>query len=176
MNMPPQFFVALVTVLVVAAAMLAEARLSGAHERWLRARGAVEPPDDVYRRMQWAYPASFAVMAVEGGLFGPAPGAATVAGCVLFLAAKALKFWAMRSLGRRWIFRVLVLPGAPLVVNGPYAFVRHPNYIAVVGELAGVALLVGARVMGPLAAALFGWLLWRRIQVEDAALRHPPCT
>jgi methyltransferase len=69
---------------------------------------------------------------------------------------------------------VLVLSGAPLVTQGPYAFVRHPNYIAVVGELLGMALLVGARVTGPLASVLFSLLLARRIRVEDRALRHPP--
>lgn len=174
--MSPQLLVASVALFVVAAVMLAESRLSRANERWLRGRGAIEPPDDVYRQMQWAYPAGFVLMAVEGALAGPSPGAATLAGGVLFVAAKALKFWAIRSLGRRWTFRVLVLPDSPLVSRGPYAFVRHPNYLAVVGELLGVALLVGARVTGPGATALFGWLLWNRIKVEEHALRHPPCT
>jgi methyltransferase len=81
----------------------------------------------------------------------------------------------MTSLGRRWTFRVLVLPAAPLVTTGPYAFVRHPNYIAVVGELVGVALLTGARVTGPLVTILFALLMRARIRVEEDALRRPPC-
>jgi methyltransferase len=84
-------------------------------------------------------------------------------------------WWAVASLGTRWTFRVLIVPGAPLVHHGPYAVLRHPNYVAVVGELAGMALLVGARVTGPLTTLLFSLLLWRRIQVENRALRHPPC-
>lgn len=156
--------------------MLVEARVSASNERWLRLQGAVEPAHDVYRTMQWAYPCAFVVMAMEGAVYGPPPGVTTLAGAVLFGAAKALKCWAIASLGRRWTFRVLVLPGVPLVADGPYAHVRHPNYIAVVGELIGIALLVGARVSGPLATILFGLLVRGRIRVEEEALRHPPCT
>jgi methyltransferase len=64
---------------------------------------------------------------------------------------------------------VLVLPGAPLVHAGPYRFMRHPNYVAVLGELAGMALLTTAWLSGPLATAFFAWLLYRRIQAEERA-------
>ncbi len=90
--------------------------------------------------------------------------------------AKALKWWAMTSLGVRWTFRVLIVPGAPLVTHGPYAILRHPNYLAVVGELLAMSLMTGARVSGPLTIVFFGWLMWRRIQVEDRALRYPTCS
>jgi len=66
---------------------------------------------------------------------------------------------------------VLVLPGVPLVTGGPYRFVRHPNYVGVVGELLGMALVTGARVTGPLGIVFFSWLLFRRIRAEDRALR-----
>jgi methyltransferase len=166
----------IVTFVVVAATMLIEQRVSVANERWLRLHGAVEPRADVIGTMRWAYPASFAAMLVEGAAFAAQPGINVVAGAAVFLLAKALKYWAIASLGRRWSFRVLVLPGAPLVSTGPYAFVSHPNYIAVLGELGGVALLTGARVTGPIATVLFACLIRRRIRVEEAALRHPPCT
>lgn len=174
--MSSQFLIASASLAVVSLFMVAEATISRSNERWLRSRGAVEPDRDVYRTMQWAYPAAFAAMAVEGAAFGQPPGIATTIGAVLFLAAKALKVWAIASLGRRWTFRVLVLPGVPPVGGGPYAYLRHPNYVAVAGELVGMAVLVGARVSGPLATIGFGLLLWRRITVEDEALRHPPCT
>lgn len=168
--------VAAVTLIVVAAMMLAEQRVSLANERWLRLHGAVEPPGDVFAAMRWAYPATFAAMVIEGLISGDPRGEWVLAGAAVFTMAKLLKVWAITSLGRRWTFRVLVLPGAPLVTTGPYAFVRHPNYVAVIGELVGVALLVGARVTGPLATILFALLMRARIRVEDEALRHPPCT
>lgn len=163
----------LVVLMAVLVMMIAEARVSASNERWLREQGAIEPPRDVYSTMRWTYPVAFVVMAIEGILWGSAPSGWALAGVVVFVAAKALKYWAIASLGRRWTFRVLVLPGAPLVCRGPYAFLRHPNYVGVLGELAGMALLVGARVSGPAATILFALLLWRRIQVEERALRAP---
>lgn len=156
--------------------MSAEALISRRNERRLRRRGAIEPPGDVYQRLRWAYPAVFMAMAGEGAIFGPQPGLATLVGALLLGASKALKFWAMASLGERWAFRVLIVPGEPLVTSGPYAVVRHPNYIAVVGELVSMALLVGARLTGPTAVLLFSLLLRTRIRLEDRALRHPPCS
>ena len=162
--------VAVLATLAALLVMLAELLVSRANERKLRAIGAVEPPNDVYRAMAWAYPAAFLAMGLEGAAFGPEPGAATIAGAMVFIAAKALKLWAISSLGPRWTFRVLVLPGAPLVTSGPYRWLRHPNYVAVIGELAGFAILVGARATGLLSLAGFGALLWRRIAVEEQAL------
>jgi methyltransferase len=167
--------VAVGALIVVAILMLLEQRVSLSNERWLRLQGAVEPPRDVFATMRWAYPAAFVAMTTEGLMAGEPSARFILAGAAVFTIAKLLKVWAMTSLGRRWTFRVLVLPAAPLVTTGPYAFVRHPNYIAVVGELVGVALLTGARVTGPLVTILFALLMRARIRVEEDALRRPPC-
>jgi methyltransferase len=155
---------------VVYAGMLAEAVRARRNEDAQRARGGVEPAGDVYRVMQVAYPAAFAAMILEGALRGGAPASAFDAGLIVFAAAKALKWWAIVSLGQAWTFRVIVVRGAPLVSIGPYRFVRHPNYVAVIGELAGVALMSGALVAGPLGVAGFGLLISKRIAVETRAL------
>jgi methyltransferase len=168
--------VSTISLAVMLAIMLLEQRRSLANERALLLRGAVEPADDVYPVMRWTYPAAFVVMAIEGAMFGPSPGLTTAIGVIVLVAAKALKFWAIGSLGPRWTFRVLVPPDAPLVSHGPYAFLNHPNYVAVVGELIGFAMVVGARVTGPIATMVFGLLLRSRITVENSALRHPPCS
>ena len=164
--------IGLIALAVVILLMLVELRISTGHERALLRRGAIAPPDPVYRTMKWAYPAVFAAMAVEAILLGSSPRPLLVAGIALFLAAKAFKFWAIATLGERWTYKVLVLPGVPLVTGGPYRFVRHPNYVGVVGELLGMALITGARVTGPLGIVFFSWLLVRRIRAEDRALRQ----
>jgi len=163
--------VAGLTLLAVLLMMGGEALLSSYNATVLRKRGAVEPSGDVLATMSWAYPLSFVAMGVEGALTGPAPGRVIVTGLAVLGLAKALKIWAIATLGWRWTYRVLVPPGAALVVAGPYRVVRHPNYIAVVGELVGVALTVGAPLTGVLGVAGFGWLLRQRIAVEDRALR-----
>jgi methyltransferase len=162
--------VAFAVVAVMYAAMLLETRISIANERSLRARGAIEPSDDVYRAMSWTYPVSFLAMALEGGLFGPPLGLQTAIGVAVLVGAKAVKYWAIHSLGSRWSFRVLVLPGEPLVTHGAYAYLRHPNYVGVIGELVGVAVLVGAPVTGVVAVVVFGYLIKRRTLVENRAL------
>jgi len=150
--------------------MLVEARRAAGNERAQRARGGVEPPGDVYALMQLIYPASFLLMLAEGAWRGAAPQPFLVAGVTLFAAAKALKWWAILSLGPFWTFRVIVVPGSRRVVSGPYRFVPHPNYVAVVGEFIAVAMMTGAVVSGPLALLAFAALLVRRIAVEARAL------
>lgn len=162
--------IALLTWLAVMLIMVGEAALSSYNERLLRARGAIEPPDDVYRTMQWAYPALFLAMAIEGGFRGPAPPNLLVPGLAVFGFAKALKISAITALGVRWTFRVLVVPDAPLVESGPYRVLRHPNYLAVAGEIVSMALIVFAPVTGALALVSFGWLMVKRIRVEERAL------
>ena len=117
--------------------MLAENRVSRAHARALQARGAVAPPGDLYAIVAVLYPALFLAMGVEGmwRAAHPAPAADAgpawfASGLLLFAASKALKYWAIGALGERWTFRVLVLPGVPLVTRGPYRFIAHPNYVA----------------------------------------------
>jgi methyltransferase len=92
------------------------------------------------------------------------------AGFGVFVAAKVLKYWAIGTLGGRWTFKVLVPPGSTRILAGPYRWLRHPNYVAVLGELAGMALMAQAAIAGPLAILVFGALILRRIRVEERAL------
>jgi methyltransferase len=150
--------------------MLVEASLARRNERTQRARGGIEPRGDVYALMRIAYPGLFLAMILEGVHLGTPPGVLFAAGAALFVAAKLLKWWAIQSLGSAWTFRIIVVPGAPLVTMGPYRYVAHPNYLAVTGEFVAVALMTGARLTGPIALLLFGALMLRRIAVEKRAL------
>jgi methyltransferase len=150
--------------------MLGEQAVSRSNERKLRRAGAVEPTGDVYRTMAWTYPLMFVAMAAEGVIAGRPWGVVNMIGLAMFLAAKVLKFWAIAALGPRWTFRVLVPPGAPLVSGGPYAWMRHPNYVGVFGEIIGAALLVGGFATGALSLIGFGMLIRKRIAVEEEAL------
>jgi methyltransferase len=162
--------IAVLTTLAALLIMAGEAVLSSFNERLLRARGAIEPEGDVIGAMRWAYPGAFVLMGIEGALTGPAPPNVLLGGLALFGFAKALKIWAISSLGTRWSYRVLVVPGERLVTAGPYRFIAHPNYLAVVGEIASVAAIVWAPATGVLATIGFGWLMIARIRIEDKAL------
>lgn len=171
MTMPAGSSLTLLLALLAFAPMLLEARRSAANERALRRRGAAEPDAEVYPIMQIAYPVAFLAMIVEGWWRGADAGAAFFTGIVVFVAAKALKYWAIATLGERWTFKVLVPPGSSRILSGPYRWLDHPNYVGVAGELAGMGLMAQALLAGPLALAGFGLLLLRRIRVEERALR-----
>ena len=160
----------LLTAVLIFATMVAEARLAAKNDRALRAAGAVEPQDDVYRIMQVAYPASFLMMLVEGAVRSAGPDGTFWIGAAIFVAGKALKYWAIASLGPRWTFRVLVPPRSERIRRGPYRWLAHPNYVGVAGELIGVAVAMRAIVTGPVGVAGFCLLMLRRITVEEKAL------
>jgi methyltransferase len=167
----------LACLFVVAIFMIIEARRAAMNERAQRSRGGIEPSDDVYQLMQIAYPGIFIAMLAEGALRGVVvTGVWFASGLTIFVAAKILKWWAISALGPLWTFRVIVVPGSPSVATGPYRIMRHPNYVAVVGEIVSVALMMRAVITGPLALLVFGMLLVRRIAVEnrvrDAILRR----
>lgn len=168
--MAPAVAIALLVTLASLLIMAGEAILSSFNERQLRARGAIEPKDDVISMMRFVYPGAFIAMGIEGALTGPAPPDLLMAGLALFGAAKALKVWAISSLGARWSYRVLVVPGEPLVTAGPYRFMSHPNYLAVVGEILSVAMIVWAPITGILSLLAFGRLMIARIRIEERAL------
>jgi len=150
--------------------MIAEAIVSARHDRALRALGAIEPEGDVYTVMQLAYPGCFLILLAEGALRGVRWDEGMAVGAAIFAAAKALKYWAIASLGERWTFRVLVPPGSTPTRRGPYRWANHPNYVAVAGELAGAAVAMHAAISGIPVTAVFISLMWRRVGIEENAL------
>jgi methyltransferase len=150
--------------------MLLESNVAWRNERRLRAAGAIEPEDDVFAAIRIAYPACFVAMLAESWFLQRIAPVTLPAGLVLFTLAKALKYWAIAALGTRWTFRILVPPQSTCIVDGPYRFIRHPNYVGVAGELAGFALMSGAPVTGAAAVLVFGALMRARIKIEEQAL------
>jgi len=157
--------------LLIFVPMLVEAARARRNERAQKARGGLEPADDVYNVMRIVYPAAFLAMLAEGAARGPGAAAIVVTGLAIFTAAKIIKWSAIVALGRCWTFRVIVVPGDRLVASGPYRCLRHPNYVGVIGELIGAALMTRALVTGPVAVIVFAVLLYNRIAVEERALR-----
>ena len=152
------------------APMLGEAVVSRRHERQLRAAGATEPAGDVYALMQVIYPACFLGGMLEAVVRDRTAADLSVIGAALFAAAKALKYWAIATLGEHWTFRVLVPPRSQPTRRGPYRFMRHPNYVAVAAEIVGFSLLARAPVAGVAGFVVFGALMLARIRVEERAL------
>jgi methyltransferase len=88
----------------------------------------------------------------------------------LFVVLQIARFWVLATLGRRWTIRIIVVPGERLVAQGPYRFLRHPNYAVVIGEIAVVPLALGLPAYALVFSVLNAGMLAIRITAENAAL------
>lgn len=150
---------------------LAELVLSRRNAARAFARGAVEVGQGHFRVMGPFHAAFLVACAAEVLVFDrPFPGTLGVACLVGALLAQGLRYWAIATLGERWNVRIIVLPEAPPVTGGPYRFLRHPNYLAVVLEMALVPLIHGAYLTAIVFSAGNAALLWVRIRAEERAL------
>ena len=159
-------------VLAVALERLAELGVATRNARWSRARGAVETGQGHYPLLVAVHVGLLAGCLAEVHLrrprFRPALGGPALA---VALAAQALRWWCIRSLGPQWNTRVIVVPGLPLVSRGPYRWLRHPNYVAVVLEGLALPLVHGARTTALAFTAVNTPLLAVRLRTEERALR-----
>ncbi len=116
----------------------------------------------------------FAPLAEVIGLgrpFVPALGAAAVATLVL---ATALRVWTLYTVRRAWNVRVVKPDAANIVTTGPYAFIRHPNYLVVILEIAALPLVHNAWLAAIGLSLLNGFVLFWRIRTEEAMLGTIP--
>jgi methyltransferase len=158
-------------LLLLGAERLLELALSRRNAARLFARGAVEVGQGHFRVMALFHTLFLAACAAEVLLLPrPFPGGAGLAALGVALLAQALRYWAITTLGERWNTRIIVEPGAPPVTGGPYRYLRHPNYVAVVAELAAVPLVHGAWATALLFSAGNALLLFVRIRAEERAL------
>lgn len=164
-----------VLVALVALERLAELVVSKRNLAWSLSRGGRETGRSHYPVMVVLHTGLLVAMVVEAFVRRPqvAAGLAWTMLAVV-VATQALRWWCIATLGPRWNTRVVVVPGLPPVRSGPYRFLSHPNYVAVVVE--GIALpLVHACWITALGfTAANAVLLSIRIRVENAALAGLP--
>jgi methyltransferase len=158
-------------VLAVAAERLAELVVARRNTKWSMTRGGVLSGQGHYPWMVALHTGLLAGCLAEVALadrpFIPALGWPMAA---LVVASQALRWWCITALGPRWNTQVIVVPGLPLVVAGPYRFLRHPNYVAVAVEGAALPLTHTAWVTAVVFTVLNAVLMVVRIRCENTAL------
>jgi methyltransferase len=160
-----------VLVLAVGVERLVELRVSAVNLRWSRERGGIERGSRHFRVMTVLHVGLLAGCLLEVLLLDrPFLAWLGVPMLVLALAAQALRWWVIATLGHQWNVRVVVVPGLPRVTGGPFRWARHPNYVAVVTE--GIALpLVHTAWLTAVAFTLVNaGVLAVRIRCENTAL------
>jgi methyltransferase len=165
------------TVLIVLVALerVVELVVSTRNLRWSRDHGGVE-----YGHSHYPYMVALHVFLLVGSLVEvwvwqrPLVPALSWVMLALVLASQALRWWCISTLGRRWNTLVVIVPGLPRVTGGPYRWLRHPNYVAVVIEGFALPMVGFAWVTAVAFTVLNIPLLMVRMRVENAALATLP--
>ena len=157
----------------VAIQRLAELPLAERNTRSLMAKGAVEIGREHYPFLVILHVAWLAAVF----LALPSPPVIHVLPLAAYIVLQILRAWTLISLGPYWTTRIITVPGAPLVTRGPYRFMRHPNYVIVVGEIALLPLVFGEWQVASIFSIINAIVLFFRIREEERALdsrRGPP--
>jgi methyltransferase len=158
-------------VLAVSVERVAELVVAQRHLRWARARGAIEAGRAHYPYLIVLHGALLLGCVTEvWALDRPFFVWLAVPMLVLLAASQALRWWCISTLGPQWNTRVVVVPGMPLVRTGPYRWLRHPNYVAVVTEGLALPLVHTAWVTALLFTVLNAAVLTMRIRCENQLL------
>ena len=160
-----------VFIAVIAVQRLWELKISKRNQRRLQALGGIETGSRHYPWMVALHTTFLVSCVVEVWVLArpwlPLIGLASM---VVVTAALGLRWWALTTLGTRWTTRVVVVPGQPLVTTGPYRWLRHPNYLAVVMEIAAIPMMHCAWMTAAVFSVANLVVLRERIRVEEAAL------
>jgi methyltransferase len=144
---------------------LAELVISKRNTAALMARGAREVGADHYPVMVALHSAWILCLVIFGFSQN-----IHIGWLAFYAVLQVLRVWILGTLGRRWTTRIIVID-EPLVTKGPFRFIPHPNYTLVVFEIFVAPMVLGLLWVALLFTVLNAAMLYRRIRVEDAALR-----
>jgi methyltransferase len=165
------------TVLVglVGLERIAELVVSTRNAAWSLKQGGVETGRGHYNVMVVLHTGLLVGALVEAWVRRPdVPSALAWSMLALVVLSQALRWWCIATLGRRWNTRVIVVPGLAPVRSGPYRWLAHPNYVAVVVEGLALPLVHAAWITAAVFTVANAVLLSVRIRCENAALASLP--
>ena len=167
----PPFALYLALVGIIACQRLLELRQSRNHAAALKARGGLEMAPSQFLPMRLLHLSWLCGCVAEAYWIWEAPPLTLVlSAATVLLLGQILRFAAMRALGERWTVRIIALPGVPPVRRGIYCYMRHPNYLGVILEIASLPMIFGCWITTLVGSAANALILWIRIQAEEAAL------
>lgn len=159
-----------VLMILLVAQRLSELVFSARNRRWAVSRGGIERGQGQYPFMVALHTLFFISILLEHHYLVRGWNPYWAVWLSLVILSQGLRGWSALSLGRFWNTRIIVIPGARPVLNGPYRFVRHPNYLAVVIEMLAIPILCGAYIAATVFSILNAIALYWRIREEEQAL------
>ncbi|HEV3219876.1 MAG TPA: isoprenylcysteine carboxylmethyltransferase family protein [Candidatus Acidoferrales bacterium] len=157
------------------AGRLAEMRLSRRNQRRMISEGASRVSEPHFRWMV-ALHAGVLIGAAAEVIFlhRPLIPALAIPMTILFLLSNVLRWWVIRTLRGHWNVQVVDSARLGVVAEGPYRWIRHPNYAAVFVELVSLPLIYTAWITALAGAVCNVWVLHKRLALEDPMLLSNP--
>ncbi|MGB2691502.1 MAG: isoprenylcysteine carboxylmethyltransferase family protein [Thermodesulfobacteriota bacterium] len=159
-----------IIIAILAIQRLIELLIARRNERIVKSNGAREYDQKGYKLIVLMHIAFFISLISEYVFFGKTLNHYWIPLVILFLLAQALRYWAITSLGYYWNTKILVTPNTSPISRGPYKYIRHPNYLAVIVEIAVIPLIFSCYLTSIIFTILNLIVLRRRIQIEEQAL------
>jgi len=144
---------------------LSELFIARRNEKWLLSQGAVQYGQEHYPFMIALHTLFIGAIICEFILRGQPP--IDWLFLAIYLLVLFFKFWALASLGKYWNTKIYRIPGVYPVKKGPYKFLKHPNYMEVVCEVAIIPLVFHLYYTAIIFSLLNAVMLWVRIRVEN---------
>ncbi|MCM3757670.1 isoprenylcysteine carboxyl methyltransferase [Sporosarcina aquimarina] len=160
-----------IVISIVILQRLAELVIAKNNEKRMKAQGAYEVGASHYPAIVLLHTAFFVSLLVE--VLIRKPELSPIWGILLtiFLLTQVLRVWCLASLGKYWNTKIIILPGADVVMKGPYKFIRHPNYVIVATEILVLPMIFGAYFTAITFTLLNAWMMSVRIPQEEQALK-----
>jgi methyltransferase len=165
----------LALLLLVAALRIVELRISRRHQQEMISQGAAKVEEPRFRWMVLLHTAVLIGAAVEA-VFLKRPFYPILAALMfaIFLAANAVRWWVIRTLGQHWNVQIMDSTRLGVITSGPFRFVRHPNYAAVFAEMLALPLIHTAWITALLGSVLHMVVLRNRLSTEESVLFANP--
>ena len=163
------FFLGIVIAVIVQ--RLLEVRLSDRHRAEILQRGGKEHGDNLLGAVKVLQVSWWIAMIAEVWLCNrPFIPALAIVALSLTITGQVLRYLSMQVLEWRWTLPIMTLPNLPVVETGVYRYVRHPNWLGVILEIAFLPLIHSAYFTAISFSLANAWLMSRRIVTEEAAL------
>ena len=158
-------------IAVIVAERLCELVVARRNAAWSFAHGGLEYGAEHYPWMV-ALHVSFLVACVAEPIVFDRPFIPELAWPLIAVAilCQGLRWWVITTLGYQWNTRVIIVPELSRVTGGPFKYLSHPNYLAVVTEIAVLPLIHSAWLTAVVFSLLNAWLLTVRVRCENSAL------
>jgi len=162
------YFIIFISIVIVQ--RISELFLSKRNENYLKSQGAIEHDKDGYKYIVLMHNLFFVSLILEFVFLERHLIPYWQILLIIFICTQMLRYWAIFTLGKRWNTKILVLLDTEPIKSGLYKHLNHPNYIAVIIEIAVIPLLFSCYYTAIIFSILNLFVLRRRIRIEEEAL------